>query len=167
MTIEANADERAALARRFDLIAIDRLSARLSLSRCMARDRSGMVLRASFDLEADLVQRCVVSLEPVEARISEAGLIVEYRLNGDAEPSAEVNVTLEGFDPPDILVDDQIDLGELVAEHLALALDPYPRADSAVSAWTDDAGNDETTAESDHPFAALRGWSRSAKPDQT
>ncbi len=165
IAIEAKPDERAALANRFDLIAIDSLSARLILSRCLARDGSGMVLNVTFDINADVVQRCVVSLEPVAAKVNEVDLVVEYRLSGEPEPVAEVEFALEAVDPPEILVDDRVDLGELVAEHLALALDPYPRAEGAAPESTDPPSDSEKAAETEHPFGVLRGWQRGAKSD--
>jgi len=166
IAIEANADECVALAKRFDLIAIDSLSARLSLRRCPARDGSGMVLNVAFSINADVVQRCVVSLEPVAAKIDEADLVVEYRPSGDAEPATEVDFALEAVDPPEILVDERIDLGELVAEHLALALDPYPRAAGAASETAGLPSGDETATESENPFAALRDWQQGARSDK-
>jgi hypothetical protein len=34
-------------------------------------------------------------------------------------------------DPPELLVGNTLDVGEAIAEHLALALEPYPRAPGA------------------------------------
>ncbi|HEX7969363.1 MAG TPA: DUF177 domain-containing protein, partial [Stellaceae bacterium] len=51
--------ECAALARRLGLLAIDRLEARVRLSRL-----AGGFLRLSAELSADVTQACVVTLEP-------------------------------------------------------------------------------------------------------
>lgn len=162
--LEADANERSALAKRFDLIAFDGLSAQMSLSRCLARDGSGIVLRVVFNIDAAVVQRCVVSLDPVAARINEIGLVVEFRPSGVQEPEAEVDFAAEAVDSPEIMIDERIDLGELVAEHLALALDPYPRAEGAASEIADLPSDSDTIEEDEHPFAALRGWRKGAKP---
>src|SRR4249919_541839 len=66
LEISASEAERAALARRFDLIALDRLSARVELVR-MGKDR--FVLHAAF--AAEFVQSCVVTLDPVGGAVAE------------------------------------------------------------------------------------------------
>ena len=64
--IAATEVERTALARRFGLVAVDRLSAAVELVR-QGHDR--ILLRAAFD--AEFVQSCVVTLEPVRGAVSE------------------------------------------------------------------------------------------------
>jgi hypothetical protein len=122
--IVANEAERAGLSRRFGLLALDRLSATLLLK----RERSGLIrLRGRF--EADVVQACVVTLEPVASRLSES-----FTVAFSAVPAArqgEVVIGLEEEDPAEELSDGRIDLGEVVAQQLAVALDPYPRAPGA------------------------------------
>lgn len=139
--IEASADERAALAERFGLVAIDRLSARLGVS----RSASGRV-RLDGRFSADIVQRCVVTLEPVAATIEEEFVTVCAPVADDVE--AEVDLPLDDEDWAEPLVEDEIDLGEAVAQHLSLALDPYPRAPGVeFEAPTEDAKH--------NPFKAL------------
>lgn len=123
VTVDASPTERTALAARFDLVALHRLTARLRL-RWRQRNRH---LEISGDLEADLTQTCVVTLEPVEARLAES-FHAEF-LRG-LTTTAEVDLLLDpgDDDPPEPLDGPLIDLGELVAQHLSLAIDPYPRA---------------------------------------
>lgn len=148
--IEADADERAALAARFELRALERLSATVQLARAGARG----AVRLRARLTADVVQTCVVTVIPVPARIEET---IEL-LFVPAEKSAacrEVVIDAVGEDPPEPLMDNVIDVGEVVAEYLALALDPYPRAGDATlddGVWSDDAGE----GPADGPFAQLR-----------
>ena len=124
MTVEATAAECAALAARFDLQDLRRLSAQLRL-RWRQRSRH---LEVTGSLEAELVQTCVVSLEPVESRINDRFRAEFVR---GLETPAEVDLILDpgNDDPPEPLEGPVIDLGELVAQHLSLAIDPYPRAD--------------------------------------
>jgi hypothetical protein len=128
--VEADADERAALARFLDLPALARLQADLTLSRW----RDG--LRVEGTLDAVVTRICVVSLEPFEAEIHEAvearyGTAVSEaatRLDGsgaEGEPKGSHGADL---DAPEPLVDGRADLGRLVTEFLALGLDPYPHA---------------------------------------
>jgi len=130
--IVADADERAALAQRFDLFALDSLTGRVAVRRTAARDGSGEVIRVRIDLDAAVVQRCVVTLEPVASSVSEVAAEVEFALAEDTgEAVREIAFSLEDADPPEPLPGDSIDIGELVAEHLALALNPYPRSEGA------------------------------------
>lgn len=62
--IEATAEERERLARRFGLIALDSLTATVALRR---QDGEFILLEAEF--EAALAQECVVTLEPVPAEV--------------------------------------------------------------------------------------------------
>ena len=66
MEIEASADERAALARRFGLVAIDRLEASLALV------RRGEEVEARGMIDSAVTQSCVATGEPVEATVAES-----------------------------------------------------------------------------------------------
>ena len=123
--IAAKVEEREALARRFGLLSLDRLKAEIRLQR-LARG----IVRLSGRLGADVVQACVVSLEPV-ASVLELDFTVLY---GSAEPSKTVMVDLE-TDDAEPFDGDAIDIGEAVVQQLALALDPYPRAPGASLEW--------------------------------
>ena len=114
--LSAGEDERAALAARFDLVSMSRLEARL---RVVWR---GNALRVDGDLRADVVQSCVVTLSPVESRLKE-----RLELAFARERPGETF----GLDDAEPLTGDALDVGELVAEELSLALDPYPRLPDA------------------------------------
>ena len=152
VTIEANAAERAKLAQRFSLLALDGLSAELTL-----RPLEGGAVRVSGRLEADVTQACVISLEPVPARIVETFSAVF----GAPEASLrEVTLEMAEDDPPEPIEGGRIDLGELVAQHLALAIDPYPRAFGASLDEGPAREGEETLANraeeaANRPFAAL------------
>jgi uncharacterized metal-binding protein YceD (DUF177 family) len=143
----ATADERAALARRFDLINLDALSARGTVQ---PGDVPGWVVLEGR-IEAEVVQSCVVTTEPVPAAVSS-----EFRRI--FAPPVEEGAELE-LDPladePEPLPGSRLDIGEIVAEELSLALDPYPRIPGAEP--TDIAGQDEASG----PFAALERLRRS------
>jgi uncharacterized metal-binding protein YceD (DUF177 family) len=119
--IVATEDERAALARRLGLLALDRLSARLTWRR-----EAGGVIRLEGELDAEVTQSCVVTLEPVAARVTDR--FVRHFVRGEPRAETEVVVDPEAEDPPEALEDGLVDLGEIVTQQLALALDPYPRA---------------------------------------
>jgi uncharacterized metal-binding protein YceD (DUF177 family) len=119
--IEAGPAERVALARRFGLQAIDRLAARVRLERVPG----GRLVRLAADLEAEVIQTCVVTLDPVPSRVA-APFEVLYDPAAAPQPR---EVVVEGSETDiEPLEGDAIDVGEAVAEELALSLDPYPRA---------------------------------------
>jgi len=122
--IEANEAERAALAKRFNLEGIGRLAADVRLK----IEPGGRMVRLVANLTADVVQTCVVTLEPVPAHI-ETGFEVLY--DCAAKPvGREVEVEAGDIDVVP-LEGETLDIGEAVAEELALSLDPFPRAPGA------------------------------------
>lgn len=133
--IEATEAERAALSRRFGLLALDRFVAEVRL------EPFGRGVRLEATLDADVVQECVVSLEPVASRVRERFTLVYGEAPANPEEDDTVVEPLEG---------DTIDIGEAVAQQLSLALDPYPRAPGAA---LDPRWAGEGTVES--PFSAL------------
>lgn len=134
--LEADEAERAALALRLGIPAVERLRAELRL-----RPEPGGAVLAEGRLSAAVVQSCVVTLEPVAQRIEEdvaLRLLPAGREPEDGPDEVDEIATQGGV----------ADLGEAVAEQLALALDPYPRAPgAALPAEAADAG--------EHPMAAL------------
>lgn len=121
LRIVADETARRALARRFDLIAIDSFIADISVNRI----QGSPLIRVSGSICADIVQACVVSQEPVATRIAEA---VFVRLGPQDQDDAEAVFDIGDEDPPEPLSGDTIELGELLAQILAVAIDPYPRA---------------------------------------
>ena len=117
--LKASAAECAALAKRFSIPAVQRLEATLLL-----RPEPGGGIEVGGTLRAEVVQTCVISLESVAQRVEEA---VSLRL---VAPGEEPSDDPEG--PDELPIEgDAFDLGEAIAEQLALALDPYPRAPGA------------------------------------
>ncbi len=118
--ISATDAERAALARRFDLVSLDRLEAAVELIP-IGGERT-ILLRADF--EAAFEQRCIVTLDPI------AGVLAErFELLYGPPEAEETASSLVGedvaFEP---LVGDEIDIGEAVAQEFSLALPPFPRS---------------------------------------
>ncbi len=144
--IGADETERRKLAGRFSLKGIEQLSARIRLAR-----RAG-VIHADGHVEAKVVQACVVTGDPLPAHV-DAPFSVRYVPDALA-PAGEEDVELTAEDCDTLPLDGgRIDLGELAAETLALALDPFPRSEGADSALKD-AGLDDPADTG--PFAALK-----------
>ncbi len=146
VAIEADAGERAALARRFELVSVESLRAKADL----------VVRAAGIDavgtMEARVTQACVVTDEPVQATL-EVPFSLRF-VDPIALAAGEEEVELHDADL-DVVAHDggAIDLGEAVAQTLGLSLDPFPRSRNAPpegeSVWR--AGPDAG------PFAALKG----------
>lgn len=154
--IEASAAECAALARRFELIAIKRLAAEITLI------PDGATIRAEGRLAAEIIQSCAVSGEDLPVIIDEP---VTLRFVPAADPSpGEEEIELDALDCDEIeMQGGRFDLGEALAQSLALAVDPYavgPQAEEArrkAGLFGEEAGG---------PFAALAALRRNGKdPD--
>ena len=142
--MSATAAERAALAARFDLPAIADLTATATVTRRI----DGTVI-VHGRLSATVTQICVVSLDPFDSRIEDG---FETLFMPGADPTADPQLS----DPEAVDVEpldgDRLDLGELVAQHLTLALDPHPRKPGVMlEARTEEMGPDEPG-----PFADLK-----------
>jgi len=77
--------------------------------------------------DAEIVQTCVVTLEPFSVRVTDKLDVLFAQPSFFKELTHEAHVDVEEPDGPEPIVNGSIDLGELVAQHLALSLDPYPR----------------------------------------
>ena len=151
--IEADAAERTALAARFELEAIDRLTATVRLT----RTRGGEMVRVAGELEADVVQTCVVTLESVRNSVKDGfeALFAPPELVPDADDEMEFDASMAEEDIIEPIVNGRIDIGELTAQHLSLALDPYPRAPGVELPEAAVDEEEDAAEERPNPFAAL------------
>jgi len=145
--IEADAAERAGLARRFGLVAIDRLHARLSL-----RNEGGATI-ATGRVEADVIQACTVTDDPLPQHISEPMSLRFVEPGGSVED--EIELSGELMDTVEI-EGGAVDLGEAAAETMMLALDPFPRSPRAATVLREAGVITEDEAKPANPFAALK-----------
>ena len=144
VTIRADAKEREALARRFNLLSLGRLEAEYSLA------GEGAAVVARGRVRAKLAQACVATGLPVPESI-DTDLLLRFVAESASEPGDELEIDSEDCDV--IGFDGQlIDMGEAVAETMALAMTPYPRSPEA-DTYLRDAG--VLTEEQASPFAAL------------
>ncbi len=134
----ASADECAELADRFGFLAVNSLAAefgmRKSTSDCW--DVTGC-------LTGEVVQACGVTGEPVSETVD---FLIEERYVRSSGEHGEIEVSLDGAEP---LQDDNIDVGEMLAQLLAVSVTAWPRLVDAPERFTTE---EKTT---DHPFAGL------------
>ena len=148
IAIAPNEAERAAIAAFIGASALERFAATIRLSR---RGSDSFGYDANF--AADVVQACVVTLEPVRSHL-EGAFARRYRLlakpSRRRSPDLDIEIPDTGDDDLEILASAHVDLAAPLLEELSLALDPYPRAPGvAFEAPRDDIGPSE------NPFAVL------------
>lgn len=146
LSLVADATERAALAKRFDLVRIDRLEAEVAL------DRVDGGFAAQGTLSADIVQSCAVSAEDLPVAIREA-LSFRFVPTRHGQPDEELELDANDLDEIEY-TGSGFDVGEAVAQSLALAIDPFAVGPDAERARRDAGLLDESDAS---PFAALKG----------
>lgn len=152
ISAEADADVRAALVRRFDILAIDALSAKLILRRAFDGD-----IAVEAQLRARLTQACVVSLEPVPEIID---VMVEGRFTERPlpEPEGDETVTIDlddDSDEPEPIADGLLQVGEWLTQQLSLAMEPFPRAAAAKIDPAYEAPPEPDAPPTHRPFAGL------------
>jgi uncharacterized metal-binding protein YceD (DUF177 family) len=151
MVLTPTPAERAAISSWLGTEALESLTATIRISR---KGENRYSYTANF--EADVVQACVVTLEPVRAHLSgEYERLFQVlprssrrRPEAAAPPSVEISVADE--DGPEMLDNPIIDLAAPLLEELSLALDPYPRAPGV--SFEPPA---EEVEPADNPFAVL------------
>lgn len=141
--IEATPPERAALADRFFLLDLDRLTAAIELR----RDAAG--IRVTGQVHASGNQPCALTAEAVPFLITER---LSLLLTDKAPEGGEVELADADLES-EVLNGDIIDMGEIAAQALALALDPYPRKKGAKVPGV--INEDEARAKRS-PFAGLK-----------
>lgn len=152
--IEADPEERLALAKRFSLVSLFSLSARISLTH-----GDGALVSLEGELCAEVTQTCVITLESVDNLI-ETSFKSLYRAGASAGHDEGRNKEISVLQDEDALlepiVDGIIDIGEAAAEQLALELDPFPRKPgSALEDFSSDSEVSGGAAPPSGPFSKL------------
>ena len=124
-SLQADEEQRRELALLLAIPAVNSLGAELEV-----RPALGGAFRVRGTLTASVVQTDVVTLDPIDQDVVEDIDVTLMRAE-DIAPSRKGSKQLVDtveVDGPDLFHNGRIDLGIIVREHLALALDPYPRA---------------------------------------
>lgn len=125
-SLQLDADEvtRARIARALDLPAIERLRANVSVRAWL----DGAEVHGHID--AGVTQICGVTLDPFSASVVDDFVVRVVPFgspNATPEEGEEAELDPLGEDPPDVVAAEGVDVAAYVVEHLALALDPFPR----------------------------------------
>jgi len=147
LTLSPDGDERARIAAWLGALEVPRLAATVRLARL-----DDGVYQYEAEFIADVVQACVVTLEPVPAHHT-GTTTRRYRVIAKASRRAPRDVEIDpggDEDAPEALSSSVLDLAAPVLEELSLILDPYPRAQGVAF----EPPKDEPRS-ADNPFAVL------------
>jgi uncharacterized metal-binding protein YceD (DUF177 family) len=156
--VEADERERTNLAELWKVETVNRLAADLQIARWK---KDGV--RIKGHVTGEVVQSCVVTLEPVVTSIEqdidqiyvpEGSKLARIVLDG----AGEMVLDPEGPDLPEQFTGDTIDAGALVAEFAALDIDPYPKKEGATFKEHIESKDEEDKKPS--PFAVLKDWKK-------
>lgn len=143
--LEADPAERMALARRFGIVAVESLVAEVMLEPV----KPGV--KAEGRLDAAIVQSCAISGEDLPVTISEPLSLRFVPARGPGRPDEEVELEADDLDEIEF-TGTQFDLGEAIAQSLALAIDPFLEGPNAEEFRKTSGYFGE---ERENPFAAL------------
>ena len=123
-TLAPDEAQRAQTAERLALVAVERLEADVTVVPWL----DGAEVRGRW--QARVVQTCGVTLDPFPTDLSGDFAVKAVPAGSPHAPSEdpEVIIDMEAEDPPDVLPAPEVDVAAYVVEHLALELDPFPRA---------------------------------------
>jgi uncharacterized metal-binding protein YceD (DUF177 family) len=148
--------ERAAIAEWLEANAVERMEARIRIEK---KSPELYAYDASFD--ADVVQACVVTLEPVRARLKgefhrrlrvPRNLHPGRRARTPELATKAIEIAYGEDEEAELLESTKFDIAAPILEELILALDPYPRAPGAALPMPE-----TPKAPVQSPFAVLKG----------
>jgi len=146
IVVAANAGQRTKFAQWAGVDAVERFDATVNLKRLSATRFSYEAL-----LDANVVQSCVVTLEPVRSHIERTvSRVLQLVRRDTAHKRDHEAAKLAGEEGPEEVESPFFDLAAPLLEEFVLAIDPYPRAAGVVF----ESPVPEERAES--PFAILR-----------
>lgn len=147
VSFEATDEERQALVEALGVSGVGSFTFKGTV-RGLRRDR----FHVEGVVRAEIVQACVVTLEPIESVVSE-DISQQYWPEGTLPtPGPEEEVDPFVAAPPEPIVSGKLVLGQLAYELISAQIDPYPRKDGEEIGQMEAGGG---TPE-EHPFAALK-----------
>ncbi len=165
LKISPDAAARSRLIKRLNVLSIDDLEADLKLQR-----RQGNTIHVEGSFRAQITQSCIVTMAPVKTTLKErfeawfadreqALSFVKAKQDKKIKKGHVEVPMLEEHEDPEPIESGQIDLGELVTQHVSLAIDPYPRSPEVVDEKIPQEADEEASNKRlDNPFAALKDW---------
>ncbi len=166
LSISPSEEECEDIARRVDVLGIKDVKADLVVT----RESGSAIYNVIGNFSAIVTQECVITLEPIETKISEpvegwyadkqsaVSFAAAKREREGIKTQGEIEILDESEDP-EAIIDDVIDVGELVTQHISLAIPPYPHKEGVEFEITDDKFKlNENSPLRKNPFEALKDW---------
>lgn len=165
LKLSPNAEERKRLAKRMALTDLKNLESDLVIS----RDAGSNVIFISGQIHAEVVQPCVITAKPVKSEVQDSfeawyadpkeavSFAKAKKEKQEREGEGGEMPFLDESEDPEPVIEGKIDVGELVAQYLSLAINPYPTAEGVELPEEPI----KAAAESpiyENPFAALKDW---------
>jgi Large ribosomal RNA subunit accumulation protein YceD len=125
LALRATDAERQLLAKRFGLAGLASFEGDLSVRANFAGE-----IEVSGRFKATVEQTCVVTLEVFSAGLGES-FVLRFARGVVEEDEPERTWSASEEAPPDPIEGDVLDLGEILAQQLGLAIDPFPRRPGA------------------------------------
>ncbi|MEG6509565.1 DUF177 domain-containing protein [Methyloligella sp. 2.7D] len=141
-----------------DLQSLDRFGFVYTLNRVSG---GGVTLKGK--LTADATQTCVVSLDPVPASLEipvEADYLPQSAIERWQAELDEETLSDPLAEWPEPIQGGKIDIGPLIYESFATALDPYPRKEGANLDWEPEQGDEPEESAKENPFSILERLKR-------
>ena len=165
LTLTPNEKDREKIANLFDILEVKALKADLKFKRV----QGGLVIRIDGKFNADVLQRCVVTLDPVETHIEEdfkawyadpeqAISFNKARQQREMQKQHGEAPIVDESDDPEPIEDGKIDLGDVVTQFLSLSIDPYVHKEGVEYEIGDDQNRPETSPARKNPFEKLKEW---------
>ena len=147
---EASNEELLAIAKTCNLVSVENFAAQFHVTK-----GKGSLIEVQGSLNADVVQTCGVTLEPVQEHVG-ADISLTYTLDSESQNLDAVEFDFMEDDPPEPVIEGHIDFGTVALEHFVLHLNPYPRKPEAhFSAETQAKGEKTPDSAASGPFSAL------------
>lgn len=166
ITIEASDEECQDMSRRLNVVAIKSAKADLVLDYAGGSHTihvtGGFTTLVTLECSVTAEQFDMTLKEPVEGWFTDKQTAVSFaaakREREVTKSRGEVEIVDEKDDPEEI-VNGLIDLGELVTQHISLAIPPYPRKKGAKYEFGDENVKiDDKSPLRKNPFEALKDW---------
>lgn len=140
--LEANAEERGAVARRLNVPAIESFSGNVRVTASKER------FAVRGNVAARLTRECVVTLEEIAEEVEES-FEIDFVRRAAALETDDEEISL---DSPEVHTDPIFDVGEVLIQQLSLAMAPFPKKQGASGLPAEFATQEETS-----PFAQALG----------
>lgn len=163
LSVKLTESERKTLQAMLDLVDIQNFEVDVEIKKAGAQS-----YRLKGRVSADIVQNCIVTLERLNSSLQEdidTRFLPAFPKHAKPNESQEITETidinpLEQSDTEGI-VDNVLNVGKVIYETFATAIEPYPRKNDVSFEWDDPLNQDDDIKKnSNNPFAVIKEWQK-------